>query len=125
MIERGERCLHRLAPGGLLGKPGNFKVAVVRHQKCARDWRRGHHQDVCATAAAFGLQCQSLMNAEAMLLVDHGKRQIAEHDVILEQRMRADQDVDFAIGKVFENEFARPALFASGQKPEPQSCLVG
>ena len=41
-------------------------------------------------------QRQALVHAEAVLLVDDGEREIAERDVLLEQRMRADQEVDIA-----------------------------
>ncbi len=43
------------------------------------------------------------MHAEAMLLVDDGKREIAERDVVLEQRMGADDEIDVAGGKRREN----------------------
>ena len=36
------------------------------------------------------------MHAETMLLVDHREAEIAERDALLEQRMGADDDVDFA-----------------------------
>ena len=36
------------------------------------------------------------MHAEAMLLVDDREAEIAERDALLEQRMRADDDVDLA-----------------------------
>jgi hypothetical protein len=31
-----------------------------------------------------------------MLLVDHGERQRLEHHVVLDQRVRSDQEIDFA-----------------------------
>ncbi len=36
------------------------------------------------------------MHAEAVLLVDDGEREIVEGDVLLEQRMGADQEIDVA-----------------------------
>ena len=37
------------------------------------------------------------MHAEAVLLVDHHEREVAERDRLLEQRVRADQNVDVAV----------------------------
>ena len=39
------------------------------------------------------------MHAEAMLLVDHHKREVAECDRLLEQRVRADENVDATLGE--------------------------
>ena len=39
------------------------------------------------------------MHAEAMLLVDDREREVLERDVLLEQRMGADQEIDFAVGE--------------------------
>ena len=85
-----------LRPGRLLGELRDVEVAVVRHQQRARDRRRRHDQHVGAAAAALGLQRQALVHAEAVLLVDDGEGQVLEHHVGLEQRVRADEDVDLA-----------------------------
>jgi hypothetical protein len=45
---------------------------------------------------ALGRQQQALMDAETVLLVDDSQRQVAEGDALLEQRVRADDDVDLA-----------------------------
>ena len=50
----------------------------MRHQKRARNGRRRHHQHVGAAVAALGLQRQTLMHAEAMLLVDDGEGEVLE-----------------------------------------------
>ncbi len=49
-----------------------------------------------STRLALGAERQALVHAEAVLLVDDGKAEVAERDVLLEQRMRADDDVDRA-----------------------------
>ena len=46
-------------------------------------------------------QPQPLQHAEAMLLVDDGEAQLLELDVLLEQRVRADDDVHQALGQQF------------------------
>ena len=43
------------------------------------------------------------MHAEAVLLVDDGEREIAERDIVLEQRMGADDEIDIAGGERCEN----------------------
>ena len=52
-----------------------------------------------STASPFWPERQALVHAEAVLLVDDGKAEVAERDVLLEQRMGADDDVDRALGK--------------------------
>ena len=39
------------------------------------------------------------MHAEAVLLVDHGQREIAERHVVLKQRVGADDEIDLAGGE--------------------------
>ena len=39
------------------------------------------------------------MHAEAVLLVDDGEREIAERDLVLEQRVGADDEIDLAGGE--------------------------
>ena len=62
----------------------------MRHHQRARDRRRRHDQHVGAPCA-LARQREALVHAEAMLLVDDGKAEILERDVLLEQRVRADQ----------------------------------
>ncbi len=42
------------------------------------------------------------MHAEAVLLVDDGKRQLLEGDVLLEERVGAEQEIDLARGEALE-----------------------
>ncbi len=49
------------------------------------------------------------MHAEAVLLVDDGKRKVVKGDVLLKKRMRADQKIDIAEREAVENLFALPA----------------
>ena len=55
------------------------------------------------------------MHAEAVLLIDHRKREVVEGDILLEQRMGADQELDVAARESLERVAALAAAFASGQ----------
>ena len=55
------------------------------------------------------------MHAEAMLLVDDRQREVAERDLLLEQRVGADQQIDLADGEPFEHLGALAAALAAGQ----------
>ena len=47
------------------------------------------------------------MHAKTMLLVHDGKREIAEFHLLLEQRMRANKEVEIAGGKPLFGSIAR------------------
>ena len=49
-----------------------------------------------STASPLRGEREALVHAEAVLLVDDGEREIAERDLVLEQRMGADQQIDLA-----------------------------
>ena len=80
----------RLAVRRRLRDLAHREVAVDRQRERARDRRRGHVQHV--RRAILG-ERGSLLDAEAVLLVDDGDRQICELDVALDQRVRADCDL--------------------------------
>ena len=115
-LDRHGAGVDRLAPRRLLVEARDVHVAIGGQQQRARDRRRRHHQELGAASCAFGLQREALMHAEAMLLVDDRKREIAERDVVLEQRMRADDDVDLARGERGQDRVARAALLAAGEE---------
>jgi hypothetical protein len=117
--------LDRLASGRLLGQPRDVHVAVVGEHQRARDRRRRHHQDV--GRLALGGERQALVDAEAMLLVDDDERQIAEFDAGLEQRVRADEEID---GSVFQSgedgvALAAPLAARSDGEAEPAASASG
>ena len=93
-LDRQGAGVDRLAPGRLLAQRGDVHVAEIGQHQRARDRRRGHHQQIDRLALAG--ERQALVHAEAMLLVDHREAEIGEIDALLEQRMRADRDVDLA-----------------------------
>ena len=55
------------------------------------------------------------MHAEAMLFVDHGEREVAEFDLLLEQGMGADEHVDVAERELREDVVALASTFATGE----------
>ena len=60
-----------------------------------------------STASPLLRQREPLMHAEAVLLVDDREREIVERDVLLEQRVGADQQVDLAAREPFEQSSLR------------------
>ena len=56
------------------------------------------------------------MHAEAMLLVDHHQREIAECDRLLKQSVRADENVDAALGKRRKDLFPLSAFLAAAEE---------
>ncbi len=55
------------------------------------------------------------MHPEAVLLVDDGERQIAEHDVLLEHRVGADEDMNVSERQPLENVAALRPAFPAGE----------
>ena len=104
-FDRQDAGVDRLAPGRLLAQRGDIHVAEIGQHQRARDRSRGHHQQV--DGRALGGEREPLADAEAMLLVDHRKPEIGERDALLDQRMGADGDVDFALRQFGERGAAR------------------
>ena len=65
------------------------------------------------------------MHAEAVLLVDDHEREVVELHRLLEQRMRADENVDLAGLEFVENGGALAALLAAGQQRDAQARGCG
>ena len=82
--------------------------ARERHLQRARDRRRAHrdHVDLELELAHQLL----LLDAEALLLVDHQQPELLRAHVAREQAVRADQDVDLALGEALD----RVALVGGG-----------
>ena len=108
-----QRRAHRLAAGGLLGQAGDVHLAPLGQQQGAGDGRGGHHQHVGQLALAA--EQQALVDAEAVLLVDHRQRQVVILDGVLEQRVGADDHADGAVLQGAQEVGAGAALHAAGQ----------
>ena len=78
-----------------------------------------------STASPFDGQRQPLAHAEAMLLVDHGQRQRLEDDVVLDQRVGADQKIDLAGFEPRQDIAPLLALFAAGEDRDAQAGALG
>ena len=109
--------IDRLAPGRLLAQFRDVHVAEIGQHQRARDRRRAQHQHV--DRLALGGQREPLAHAKAMLLVDHGQRQRLEDDVVLDQRVGADQHIDLAGLEPRQNIAPLLALFAAGEDRDP------
>ncbi len=104
----------RLAPGRLLAQLRNRHVAIQREHQGARNRRRGHEQEI--GAPALGGEIQSLVHAEAMLLVDDRQSQIGKGDIALEQGMSADRDPGRAARQLVEPASTPSAALAPGEQ---------
>ena len=61
------------------------------------------------------------MHAEPMLFVDHHQAEILERDRLLEQRVRADQNVDAALFQRLDDLRALAAPLAPGEQRDAQA----
>ena len=78
-----------------------------------------------STASPLRGERVALMHAEAMLLVDDREREVLERDILLEQRVRADQEIDLTDGEAIERLIALASAFASGEDRNPQTRGCG
>ena len=98
------------------GDLGDGQVAVHGEREGARDRRRGHVEDVRAAALR---ERGALLDAEAVLLVDDRDGEVAEADLLLDQRVRADDDLHVARGDQLADvrgSFAVSALVRSATR---------
>ena len=81
----------RRATGGQLIDHRHIQIGVIAHGQRARNGCRRHHQHVRLHALCLHLaaQGQALRHTKAVLLVNHGQRQIFELDVLLNDRVCA------------------------------------
>ena len=121
--ERHRAGIDRLAAGRLLAQLRDVHVAEIGEHQRARDRRCGQHQHIDGLALAR--EREALVHAEAMLLVHDREREIAEFDLLLEQRMRADQQVEVAGFKARQNVGALLAALAAGEDRDAQARGFG
>ena len=92
--------LHREAMRRRRADDGKLAQPRHRHVERARDRRRGEREQV--HFGAHRLQALLLAHAEALLLVDDDEADVLELDVLLQQPVRADDDVDLALGEFLQ-----------------------
>ena len=90
--------LHRAAAGRELDQRGDLEVTEDRHRHRARDGRRGHHQHVGRHPRLVG-EGRSLLDPEAVLLVDDHEPEVGELHVLLQERVGADDDAGLTAGR--------------------------
>ncbi len=122
-LQRHGAGVDLLPARGFFPQLGNVHVAEIGQHQRARDRRRREHQQI--DGLTFAGERQPLMHAEAVLLVDDGQRQIAEHDVILKQRMGADDEIDVADGEAGEDFRPLLAALAAGQDGDANAGGLG
>ena len=111
--------LDRLTSRGELGQRGDVQVAEDRHRHGARDRRRRHHQDV-RRGLGLGGDRGSLLDAEAVLLVDDDQPEIGGLHLLLQQRVGADDDAGLSRGDVEQRRAPRSGGHGAGDEREPR-----
>ena len=115
----------RGAAGWHLVEHAHVEIAVHRHRRGTRDRRGRHHQHVGhEIAVALGAQRGALLDAEAMLFVDHDDAEAVERHRVLDERVRADRDVDRAIGETGEHVATLGTGDAVGEQLDPQRTVA-
>ena len=91
---RYHRCLDGTASGGQLVDNGNIQVCEQGHGECPGNRCRGHNQLVGLPGFfhAFFQQGEPLVDTETVLLVDNDQADIAECNLVLEQRVGSDHN---------------------------------
>ena len=102
----------------------DVQVGVVAHGQRARDRRGRHHQQVRLLAGLLHLvaQRQPLRHAEPVLLVDDGQPQVPELHLLLDDRMRADDQCRLAAGRPAPAFRRVLLLLAAGQPGHAQAA---
>ena len=110
--------LDRLATGRQLAQRRRLQVAEHRHRHRARDRRRGHDQDVRLDLGAVD-ERRPLLDPEPVLLVDDEQSEVGELHVLLDQRVRADDDAGLAGRGVVQRLLARLGAERAGEQLYP------
>jgi hypothetical protein len=100
-----------------LAQHGHVEVAVGGQRERARDRRGGHVQHVRGQRRRrLAVERAALVDAEAVLLVDHDDREAVELDGGLDQRVRADEQPQLAGGELAEQVGAARRGRRAGQQ---------
>ena len=107
-----DRGRDRRPPGRQFGQRGRLEIAEHGHGDRARDRRRGHDEQV-RRLRGLAAQGVALLDAEAVLLVDDDETELGELDVVLDQRVRADDDARLAARRLEQHAACGPPPVAS------------
>ena len=110
------------APRRPLPEGGDVEVAVERERERARDRRGGEQQDIGCRALAD--QRRPLLDAEAVLLVDHDEAEPVERDALLHQRVGAHHQPRLARGETPADRLPSPPPSA-GRAAAPAGARAG
>src|SRR5262249_15862812 len=108
---RNHSGIDRLAAGRFFTQFRHVHVAKIREPDRAPNPPPAHPHP---TPALLG-EREPVVHAEAMLFVDHGEREVAKFDLLLEQGMSADQHMDVAERELLENIVALASTLATGE----------
>ena len=104
-----------LPTGRKLIQPAHIHLAILRESEAARDRGRRHSQRV-RRALAFGSECKALLDAKAVLLVNHDKAEILIGHAVLKNRVGADEDIDISVDETHQQSLTLASLGTSRQE---------
>ena len=84
------------------GDDRHIQIAELRQAQASRNGRGGHYQNVRREFAGGG-ESRPLPDAELVLLINHHDAELGELDIFLNDGLRADDEMRFAAGDVFES----------------------
>ena len=111
-VLRHDACFNRRTTAWKLIKDRTVHFTISREREAARN-RRCRHDQQMRNAPALARQHEPLGDAETMLLVDNGNGERLVGHGLLENRMRANEDVDRTVSQPHQRCFAQAALFAA------------
>ncbi len=92
--------LDRSSSGRKFIEHADVEVAVQRERKRAGNGRRGHDQHVRFRISIFSHQAEALHDPETVLLIDDHQADAVELDLVLDERMGADDELGIALGEM-------------------------
>ena len=112
---RDDMAGDRRAAGRELVEDGGLQVAEDGHGDRARDGR-GRHDEQVGRLLALAAQGVALLDAEAVLFVDDDQAEVVELHLVLDQRVRADDDPGLAGDQVEQRLAAGGRAHGPGQQ---------
>ncbi|CAB5036355.1 unannotated protein [freshwater metagenome] len=89
-------CRDRLPPLRQFAQLRHIEIAVAKQSEGPRDWRRRHVKNMwrrsAGRAGGFGVERRTLAHSESMLFVDDNNGESVEQHIVLNQRMRTNEN---------------------------------